>query len=266
MTHTLEELRRIDTGIADRVGWDFSRMRDHRAPRLWEYETVIARMLGASDHVLDQGTGGGELLVRNAHLFGSCIAVDRSEPMLAEARRNCASASVRHVGFAQMDAQTLGFANASFDAVINRHAPYEAAEIARVLRPGGCFVTQQVAAGNAQSLFDCFEWDGTFPKEGSVSLHDRAAEFERCGLRVVGLARYSVNWWTEDLESLLFWLRSVPTPAPFELERHWQGPNVAESSLHDERGSAPRKCVTCSWRGESEPPLRRGVQQPALKG
>ena len=156
--------------------------------------------------------------------------------MLAEARRNCASASVRHVGFAQMDAQTLGFANASFDAVINRHAPYEAAEIARVLRPEGCFVTQQVAAGNAQSLFDCFEWDGTFPEEWSVSLHDRAAEFERCVLRVVDLARYSVNWWIEDLESLLFWLRSVPTPAPFELERHWQGFNVAESSLRDERG------------------------------
>ena len=57
---------------------------------------------------------------------------------------------------------------------------------------------------------------------------------EGCGPRP--LLGELVNWWTEDLESLLFWLRSVPTPAPFELERHWQGFNVAESSLRDERG------------------------------
>ena len=237
MTYTLDELRRIDATVSDRIGWDFSRMRDRRAARPWDYETVVPSIVADDAEVLDQGTGGGELILRLAGSFKTCLAIDRSGDMLADATRNLLRSGVSNITFARMDTAALGLADASFDAVINRHAQFNPAEIARVLRPGGYFVTQQVPADrNAGTLFDCFEWGGDFPDDWLVPMRTQVQEFEREGLRIVGLADYSIDWWIEDVESLLFWLPSVPTPAEFDLERHWEGFNVAEARLRDANG------------------------------
>ena len=48
----------------------------------------------------------------------------------------------------------LPFADESFDLVINRHGDYSPAEIARVLKAGGIFVTQQVGAENDRELVE----------------------------------------------------------------------------------------------------------------
>ena len=47
---------------------------------------------------------------------------------------------------------------------------------------------------------------------------------------------YHLDWWIHDVASLIFWLRSVPTPAPFEIDKHWRGVNQAIEALADERG------------------------------
>ncbi len=42
----------------------------------------------------------------------------------------------------------LPFADSSFDLVLDRHETYDIAEIRRVLKPGGYFITQQVGGSN----------------------------------------------------------------------------------------------------------------------
>lgn len=226
----------MDAGITARDGWDFSRMREQIAPAPWDYLTVVGQLLAGTDQVMDQGTGGGELILTLSEMFATCLAADRSERMLRTARRNWRQAGVSNLSAACMDNTSLAAAACTFDVVLNRHAPFDLGEIARVLRPGGHFVTQQVAPDNARSLFECFDWEDVFPPDWMIPIRDRTFEFEDAGLAVLSVAEYAVDWWIEDVESLLFWLHSVPTPDEFELVRHWQGLNAAEARLRDNIG------------------------------
>ena len=133
-------------------------------------------------------------------------------------------------------ARALDFDDGSFDVVANRHSTFEPAEVARVLKSAGYFVTQQVGHLNAASLLGCFSWSDSFPDDWLIPLRDRASQFEASGMSIVGLAEYEVDWWIKDVESVLFWLRSVPTPDEFDLEKHWSGINVMQDRLLDENG------------------------------
>ena len=70
-------------------------------------------------------------------------AVDYTDAMLNEARLNAGEAA-EHIHFHCMDAEKLGFADASFDVVVSRnltwnlpHPERAYAEWARVLKPNG---------------------------------------------------------------------------------------------------------------------------------
>lgn len=91
--------------------------------------------------VLDVGTGPGFLAVLLAKLGARVTAVDYTEGMLEEAARNAEGLDVR---FHRMDAESLGFEDASFDVVVSRNVtwnlprPLQAyREWTRVLRPNG---------------------------------------------------------------------------------------------------------------------------------
>ncbi len=92
-------------------------------------------------HVLDVGTGPGFFAILLAERGYRVTAVDYTDSMLAEARRNAGSLPV---AFRRMDAEQLDFPAASFDVVLSRnvtwnlHDPAAAyRHWARVLKPGG---------------------------------------------------------------------------------------------------------------------------------
>ena len=93
--------------------------------------------------VLDVGTGPGFYAMILAARGYRVTAVDFSESMLAEAKRNAGSLGER-IDFRRMDAQALEFPDLSFDAVVTRNLtwnlqdPVKAyGEWHRVLRIGG---------------------------------------------------------------------------------------------------------------------------------
>jgi ubiquinone/menaquinone biosynthesis C-methylase UbiE len=163
-----EDLKRIAETVGERSGWDFSRVRDERDPTPWDYADVVRRYLRPEDRVLDVGTGGGELFLELAPGFGEGVGIDFDAEMIRVARENAHDGSPSHVSFEPMDARSLRLPDGSFDAVLNRHAPTEAAEIVRVLRPGGVFVTQQVGRKNTENICSVFGFDPTveWPEDG----------------------------------------------------------------------------------------------------
>jgi len=93
--------------------------------------------------VLDIGTGPGFYAIILSRRGYRVTAVDFSEKMLEEAKRN-AGELARRIRFLKMDAQALEFPDDSFDVIVTRNLTWNLQDPAgayeewkRVLRPGG---------------------------------------------------------------------------------------------------------------------------------
>lgn len=111
------------------------------------HRLVADARLRAGQQVLDLGSGTGYPALLAAQVVGpqgSVIGIDVAESMLAVAGRKAKTLGLANVTFHADDVTTLPFGAGSFDAVTSRfclmflpHIPKAAAEIARVLKPGG---------------------------------------------------------------------------------------------------------------------------------
>ena len=231
MTLDLDAVRRIAAEVGERRGWDFSAMRTDRDPVPWDYLEVVRRYLEPGDRVLDTGTGGGERFLALAPSFGSGVGTDHSPEMVRVARENTPPQLRGKVRFELMADEALMLPPASFDVVLNRHSAVFPESVARVLRPGGVFVTQQVGGRNTQSVVDAFGWSAEGarwaadnarrgrPAQDAAAL---AAAFDRAGCDVVARGEYDVPFFYRDVESLVFHLKAAPFPEAFDPRRHWR--------------------------------------------
>jgi SAM-dependent methyltransferase len=222
--------------IESRRGWDFSRVRDDRDPVPWEYTDVVRRYLKPTDHVLDVGTGGGEKFFTLADAFGSGIGVDPDPEMLAVARANTPPGLVDKVSFIEGRAEALPAADASCDVVLNRHAVVNVAEIVRVLRPGGYFITQQVGAQNTFNVTTLFGVGPGTSGQGVQDIPTITEAFQQRGFALIAYGTYNVPYYFQDAASLLFWMRAVEIPPDFDVERHWRDVNYLIAEYTTPRG------------------------------
>ncbi len=107
-------------------------------------KAAIAQVERIGGRILEFGVGTGFALpaYKRSNRF---VGVDISEPMLQKAREKVEKERLTHVeGLCLMDGAQMGFADASFDAVVAQfvitvvpHPEETLDEMARVLRPGG---------------------------------------------------------------------------------------------------------------------------------
>jgi SAM-dependent methyltransferase len=226
MELSLDQLKRISDSVGMRIGWDFSRMRTKRAPVPWDYVDVVRQFLSKTDCVLDVGTGGGELFLTLAPCFRKGIGIDFSTEMIEQALRNKRTQGITNVDFQVMNGNHLEFADEEFEILLNRHSDVYVSEAARVLHPQGYFITQQVGYRNTLNILKAFGWTpASFGDGWWQPVEELAAAFEQNECRVVSKAEYDVRYWFCDVESLVFWLKAVPLPEPFDVGKHWEGVN-----------------------------------------
>jgi len=158
-------------GVWDRMSDVYLREIDRRfAPVV---ESVVARAgLEPGQRVLDLGTGTGAAAVRAALSIGPTghvLAVDPSSEMLALAKKHAADLGLKHLTFLEGRAEAIPAKDAAFDVVlaslslmfaIDRAAA--AAEIARVLRPGGRLVAAVWAGAERCDLIRFQQIAGSF--------------------------------------------------------------------------------------------------------
>ncbi len=111
------------------------------------HRLVADARLRAGMQVLDLGSGTGYPAMLGAQTVGATghvTGMDLAEQMLAAARRKAAALRLANMTFQTGDVTSLPFEANSFDAVTSRFClmflpeiPKAAAEIARVLKPGG---------------------------------------------------------------------------------------------------------------------------------
>ncbi len=221
---SFEKLRQITEDVGELSGWDFSQMRTECAPLPWNYPDVVRQFLTQSHNVLDIGTGGGEIFLGLSPHFQEGTGIDINPRMVETAQQNRIAETVTNVDFIVMDGHNLGFPDAHFDVVLNRHCRIDVAGICRVLHSDGHFITQRVASRNARNIPEAFGWP-IDDDDDAQPIEKIAAEFERFACRIEAKAEYDVRYWFCDVESFVFWLKSVPIPEPFDIEKHWKGIN-----------------------------------------
>lgn len=133
-------------------GWDFSHIRERMVtePLPWSYTSLILPHVRRAAAMLDMGTGGGEFLTSLQPLPVDTCATEGYPPNVPVARGRLEPLGVEVVEVGEDG--VLPYAASRFDLVINRHEFYLPADVLRVLKPGGHFITQQVGDQNDLEL------------------------------------------------------------------------------------------------------------------
>jgi SAM-dependent methyltransferase len=180
----------------------------------------MARRLARATAALDVQTGGGEVLHSAPVLPALTVATEGWPPNVARAAALLHPRGVAVV--ASPEDAPLPFADGAFDLVTSRH-PVRTywEEIARVLRPGGTYFSQEVGP---ESVFELAEhFLGPLPDEAR-----RARDPERAraaagaaGLDVVDLRAERLRMEFHDIAAVVHFLRKVVWIVPgFTVEGH----------------------------------------------
>ena len=166
-------------------GWDFSHIRgryEEENDLPWDYASIVRSHLSPEKRILDFDTGGGEFLLSLHHPHAMTAATEGYPPNIALCERMLCPLGIdfRPCG----DASRVPFGDASFDLILNRHGDFCAAELNRLLKPGGLFITEQVGSENDRDLVKQV-LPGTpmpFPQQ---TLAAQRAAFEAAGFSVL---------------------------------------------------------------------------------
>lgn len=193
------------------VGWDFSylvgRWREPDLP--WDYIGRVREALRQATALLDMGTGGGELLASLQPLPPVVYATEGYPPNVPVATARLAPLGV-HVRAIEDDAH-LPLPDSFFDLVINRQEKFIAEEVARILKPGGRFITQQVGERNLAEIND---WLGA-PLTLRPSSYERAQRFlATSGLEIVDRDEAFPERAFYDVGALVYFLKAVAWQVP----------------------------------------------------
>jgi SAM-dependent methyltransferase len=198
------------------AGWDFSwftgRATEERPP--WGYARLLGARMAALAHVpggaaLDLQTGGGEVLASIPVAPPVLVATECWPPNVELARRALAPLGARVVAMAG-ELDDLPFEDASFDLVVSRHpVGVRWDEIARVLKPGGSYLSQDVGAGSVRELTEFMM--GPLPDDDGPDRDPkwsvRAAE--AAGLEVADLHQFRGRMEFFDVAAVVCFLRKV---------------------------------------------------------
>lgn len=214
------------------AGWDFGWGQESGRvitvrPVPWDYAALAADALRDATAALDMGTGGGEFLDGLPGLPPRMVATESWPPNVPVAARRLARRGVPVIhteGATDNPLQTgdetgrLPFGDQAFDLVLNRHESFAAREVARVLAPGGRFLTQQAMSGSDQlhALL------GLRPlRRPAMDLDLLIGQVLRAGLTVEAAETGCEVIRFADVGALAWYLRMVPWAVPgFDITAH----------------------------------------------
>jgi SAM-dependent methyltransferase len=207
-------MQSFDELIAEAVaapisGWDFSWL-DGRATEerpSWHYsERVAERAVGAAC-MLDLECGGGELVAGLPRFPPLLVAAEAYEPNVALAARRLRGRGGRVVAIEQ-EHEGLPFASNTFDLVTSRH-PISTwwTEIARVLAPGGTYLSQQVGPRSVGELSEYML--GPLPDSSKRDPGVARTAAEAAGLLVRDLRMERLRTVFDDIGAVVYFLRLV---------------------------------------------------------
>jgi SAM-dependent methyltransferase len=205
-------------------GWDFSWLTGRSrlaGPLPWSYEREVASRAAVAGPMLDMGTGGGERLSELTTRPQRTVATEGWPPNVSVAAARLLPLGVPviqdegapdNTDQRGTDRGRLPFRDGAFGLVANRHEAFRAAEVARVLAPGGSFVTQQV---DFHAYDDLYRVVGLpIPEQPASWIPLALQQVRDAGLMVQGAVRGAERREFRDVGALVYYLRVVSWAIP----------------------------------------------------
>ena len=202
-------------------GWDFAWL-DGRATEerpSWGYSQRVAERAARAERMLDLQSGGGEMLNKLPKLAPLMVATEGYAPNVLVAARRLRSRGA-YVIATEADRSALPIAGNAFDLVTSRH-PVDTwwDEIARVLRTGGTYFSQQVGPHSMRELSEAVM--GPLPPGSNRESGLARRQAEAVGLDVVDLRDERLRAEFFDIGAVVYFLRLVVWTVPdFTVERY----------------------------------------------
>ena len=195
-------------------GWDFSYIsrtgRMVESPLSWSYGSIIIQHARDAGSLLDIGTGDGELLASLLPLATLTCATESYHPNVALAKETLEPLGVKV--YETRAEGPLPFQDGAFDVVIDRHESYSSAEVFRILKPSGCFITQQVGSKNDNEIRRLLG-AGRFPTN-KFDLQSAARQLSEAGFVLDFLKEEYPSRRFYDVGALVYYLKAVPWVIP----------------------------------------------------
>ncbi len=189
-------------------GWDFSWMqgRYYESEPFWDYRELVKDRMKDISSMLDMGTGGGEFLAGLPDLPEITCATESYPPNIPIAMQRLRPLGVQVVPVE--DEQNLSLPDEMFDLVINRHEYYDPAELMRILKPGGTFLTQQVGPRNCVEL-NQYLGAPIGPNVAQWKLDQEIGALEQAGFSVLRWHEQVLESNFYDIGAVVFYLKVI---------------------------------------------------------
>ncbi len=187
------------------------------------FELADAAQVWGGDRVLDIGVGSGNTSVALGLKGADVVGIDLTDAWFDEARAAAAAVGLE-LDLRVADAEDLPFEDASFDVVAScfahMFAPRHdvvAAEMARVLKPGGTLAVAVWARGG-EPAFDVLKAFLPEPPDGIGQPMDWGdpdelrARLHPAGIKVDRVDTHDLYWDFEDRDAMLDWLLTASGP------------------------------------------------------
>lgn len=206
------------------TGWDFTWL-GHRMtldPLPWDYTRMVLDAAHGCRTLLDMGTGGGEWLAELAPRPPVTVATESWPPNVSVAAARLhpfriwvvetEAAAENGTQVAGDDRGRLPFRANAFELIANRHESFLASEVARTLKSGGCFVTQQ--AGTGDDIYRLLQTAKPTSAQPEITLPLALRQVRSAGLEIVesGVGDQVLRF--ADVGALAWYLEAIPWIVP----------------------------------------------------
>lgn len=225
-----------EEALARMRGWDFSHIRgrfeeEHDLP--WSYGDMVREFLRGDHMLLDYDTGGGEFLLSLRHPPALTAATEGYPPNIALCQEILPPLGVTFKPCS--DPGAIPFPDGTFDIILNRHGAFDPAELFRLLKAGGFFLTEQVGEDNDRDLVERVlpEVEKPFPH---LNLAEQRAVFEAAGFRILRAEEAYRPILFYDVGAFVWFARIIPWEFPdFSVDRCLEGLLAMQAEI-EERG------------------------------
>ncbi|WP_318765984.1 class I SAM-dependent methyltransferase [Lactiplantibacillus carotarum] len=200
-------------------GWDFSHLegRWETTPLPWDYSTQVRERLRPEDEWLDLDTGGGELMCQFNHAADKTTVTENWQPNVELLKQSVVPSGV-HL-YPMADVQLSQLADQTYDVITSSHGRVPTAGIARTLKPGGYFVTQQVGATNNYTLarFLNPHYVPAYPENTLIAI---TTALQAAGLEIVMADAAYAKMNFDDVGAVVYYATMIPWEFPdFDAEQ-----------------------------------------------